>query len=263
MKSVAIAKSIIPLASKDQHFCIDESILNLMVDTAQITKTDVILEIGAGRGNLTAKLAKRSQKVIAVENDPRFEPVLRELGNSVEIIIDNALQILPVRTDFNKIVASIPYQICEPLMHFLCAAKPVELSVLLVPKNFAVNLLKHPIFSAFLKVNLIAEVPKQAFIPPPRVLSEIILIVPRMNLDEGQFIRQKLYLQRDKNVKNGLRDAIIDLYKKKHRQPFAKKQALEIAASLKLPDKLLAASIARMPLQWYELIGREIKARNI
>src|SRR3989344_1191110 len=233
-----------------------------MLKAAHLTKKDIILEIGAGTGNLTSKLAEKAKKVIAIENDSRFQPVLLQSQGNVEVIIGNALKILPQRKDFNKIVASIPYQICEPLMHYLCTAQHLKLAVLLVPKKFALNLLKHLLFSAFLQVTLVTEVAKESFNPPPKVQSEIILIKLRQKVDDDLFIRQKLYRQRHKKVKNGLRDAIIDLYWNKHQQRLSKKEALIIVDSFKLAPELLATSIARMHPKWYEIIGDKVKSRK-
>lgn len=289
MNATVFPKDLIPLAERDQHFCIDQTILEFMVQTAEITKEDVVLEIGAGLGNLTVKIAEKAKKVIAIENDSRFEKKLLALDGNVQVIMGDALVIIgdaleyhkqrqsrsiqrrrnfsiqhgldfsiQQKLGFNKIIANLPYQICEPLMHLLCRLKEIKLSVLTVPKQFAEKVKEHPVFSAFLDVKLLKDVPKTAFYQPPRVASQIIKVIPRVKLNDDQFLRQKLYLQKDKKLKNGLRDALIDWSEWKKKRRLTKKEADKIISSFDLPNKLLITTIARMHPRWYREIWLKI-----
>lgn len=244
-----------PNVLKDQHFCIDESILQTLSKTAQLKKDDIILEIGPGPGMLTREIAKHVKKLIAIELDTTLKPLLQDLPKNVDLHFGNALTILPLHKEFNKLISNLPYQICEPLLQYLTTAKHLELSVLTVPKTFAVKAQQHPIFSSFFKIEVIKDVPKEAFYPQPRVLSAIITITPIQNPTDAQFLIQKLHLQRDKKLRNGLRDALIDLYQRK-KKTLTKKQAGEIIDSFELSDKTLDTLIALLPLEVYEKIGK-------
>lgn len=68
----------------DQHLLIDEKIIDEMVDFVELNQNDVVLEIGAGSGNLTRKLSQKAGKVIALEIDKKFESDLKTLRDNVE-----------------------------------------------------------------------------------------------------------------------------------------------------------------------------------
>ena len=170
------------------------------------------------------------------------------------------MDFIPRRKDFNKVVANIPYQICEPLLKYLCTAQHVQLSLLTVPKGFAIKAQQHPIFSAFLNIEIVQEVPKEAFTPPPKVLSAIIKITPNTSKDDNAFIRRKLYLQRDKKLKNGLLETIIDLHQSKHKERLPKKKAQEMMDSLDLPViSLLEKQISRLALEEYTNLAKKVE----
>ncbi len=248
----------------DQHFCHDETILNAVIKAAHLLKKDVVLEIGPGKGDLTKKLASKVKKVIAVEIDERLKTYLQDLPQNVEVIFQDIMDIIPRRKDFNKVVANIPYQICEPLLKYLCTAKHVQLSILTVPKGFALKAQQHPIFTAFLNIEIVQDVPKEAFTPPPKVLSAIIKITPHTENDVNAFIRRKLYLQRDKKLKNGLLETIIDAYNLKHKERLPKKKAQEILDSLDLPViSLLEKPIGRLHLEDYTNLAKKVEKLNL
>src|SRR3989344_3730934 len=243
----------------DQHFLQDTSILEVIIPAAELHKSDTVLEIGPGYGILTKELVKKAAKVIAIEIDEQFADALSKY-KKVELLIGNALDILPQRDDFTKIVAAIPYQICEPLMQYLCLAKQVELSVLIVPMKFALRVQQHPLFSAFLTLEVIQEVPKEAFSPAPKVVSAVVKITPNKEDRDDLFIIRKLYWQRTKKLKNGLRDTLIDFYERKGKK-LSKKGALDLILKMDLDDVLLELLIAKLPLERYGEIVGKVKGR--
>ncbi len=248
-----------PDVLKDQHFCINQDVLRTIIKSAQLEENDVVMEIGPGLGILTLDLASKIRKVIAIELDEQLKPVLESMPENVEVIFGNALEILPRQNDFNKIVSNLPYQICEPILQYLTTAKNVELTVLTVPRIFALKAQQHPIFSAFLTITIIEEVPKEAFYPEPRVKSAIITITAKKYVSDGEFLIRKLHLQRDKKLRNGLRDALIDLYQTKSKK-LTKREALEMIDSFKLGEKMLETLIAVLPLEVYGEIVKSIAA---
>ncbi|CAG0974065.1 partial cobalt-precorrin-6B (C15)-methyltransferase, partial [Methanosarcinales archaeon] len=93
---------------KDQHFLIDEQVLGRIIEYGHINSLDTVLEIGAGFGNLTEKIALKAGKVIAIEVDPELASSLNRFDN-VEVIIGDAMkQDFP---HFNKVISNLPYSI--------------------------------------------------------------------------------------------------------------------------------------------------------
>jgi len=250
-----------PNESGDQHFCIDETVFQTILQTAELKKKDIVAEIGPGPGILTGAIAQKVKKVIAIEIDRSLTFLLDNLPKNVELVFANALTYLPPRTDFNKLISNLPYQICEPVLQYLTRAKNIEHTVLTVPKVFARKAQKHPIFSSFFEITIIKEVAKEAFYPQPRVLSAIITITPREKSTDAQFLIQKLHLQRDKKLRNGLRDALIDLHKRKKRT-LTKKQALEIIAAVHFSEKVLDTLIAKLPMKIYQELIEKYQIQN-
>jgi len=191
-----------------QNFLSNKNILEVMADAAELTKRDVVLEIGPGLGSLTEILAKRAKKVIAVEKDADLIPLLQEKfrdKKNVEIIHGDILRITPsfplilrgtkeesaplrVRGVMKyKIVANIPYYITSCFLRlFLSETKfRSKLMVLMVQKEVAKRICaqdgKESLLSlsvkAYGKPKIIRIVPRGAFTPAPNVDSAIIKIV--------------------------------------------------------------------------------------
>ncbi|MBR4030699.1 MAG: 16S rRNA (adenine(1518)-N(6)/adenine(1519)-N(6))-dimethyltransferase, partial [Clostridia bacterium] len=106
-----------------QNFLFDDFFLSKIVDSADITGEDTVLEIGPGLGVLTTRLAEKAKKVIAVEIDQNIVPVLQKLTvayNNIEIINKDILktdlkEILP-ENEKVKVVANLPYYITSPII---------------------------------------------------------------------------------------------------------------------------------------------------
>lgn len=177
-----------------QHFLIDASALDAIVDAAQIGPDDRIVEIGSGIGVLTVELLKRTPYVTTVELDARMIPLLRlyiELdpdarsrSRDVTVINDNALNV-PFPSDPYKIVANIPYHITSPLLRraFLESPRPPTSLTLLIQKEVAENIcntkdagLLTIVVALFGKPRMVKHVPPGSFLPPPKVDSAIIHI---------------------------------------------------------------------------------------
>ncbi|GIW62289.1 MAG: hypothetical protein KatS3mg090_0115 [Patescibacteria group bacterium] len=90
IKTLLKKHRIEPDPLKDQFFLADYRVIKKMVSFADLNKNDVVLEIGAGIGNLTSELTKRSGKVIAFEIDERFKPFLAKLPQNVEVHFKSA-----------------------------------------------------------------------------------------------------------------------------------------------------------------------------
>ena len=196
-----------------QHFLVDQSILEKIVEAANITPEDNIIEIGPGIGVLTKELLERAAEVTAIELDPRMIPLIREYvrineqtnkrTNVLTIIQDNALKV-PMPTEPYKIVANIPYHITSPLLQhvFLESDTPPTSMTLLIQKEVADRIcdtknagLLTIIVALFGKATKVINVPPSAFLPPPKVDSAVIHIdCYKEPLADAQTIQQVLKL---------------------------------------------------------------------
>ena len=185
-----------------QHFLVDRTVLDKIIKTANLKKTDTILEIGPGVGTLTIELAKQSRKVIAVEKDKRLliplQSVLRGFSN-VRIINEDILNYSLPTTNY-KLIADIPYYITgEVIKRFLTAKVKPSLIVLLVQKEVAKRIVAGPGKMSLLALSvqlygdpeIIADVPRSVFFPAPDVDSAILKIEvfkkTKIEVDEKDF----------------------------------------------------------------------------
>lgn len=174
-----------------QHFLIDQSVLDAIIEAAQIHPDDRIVEIGPGIGVLTRALLQRTPHVTAVEIDPRFprliEAYLRRDNRNLPmptIILGNALDIV-MPTEPYKIVANIPYHITSPLLRhtFLeSAVHPTSLT-LLIQREVAEKIcddhdkgLLTIIVGLFGTPRIVRHVNSLCFLPPPAVESSVLHI---------------------------------------------------------------------------------------
>jgi 16S rRNA (adenine1518-N6/adenine1519-N6)-dimethyltransferase len=240
----------------DQHFLMDEKAIEELIRAAQLTKQDIVIEIGAGTGNITKILAEHVKKVIALELDERFKPILQTLPANVEIHYEDGIEFLKKNLIGNKIIANIPYQLAEPLLRLLCTAHHIECICLVVPKSFAENILKHSIFSSFFDAKIMHEVPKKAFYPEPDTNSVIVRITPKH--DALSYIPQQLYLQRDKKLKNALREMLIS-YHKLHKKDITKNNARELIEKMNIEEEKLNTRIVLISEEIFSEITRKVK----
>src|SRR5664280_3415959 len=124
---------------KGQNYLIDHNVLSQIIQSADLSKKDTILEIGAGIGTLTIPLAKDAGNVIAVEQDRKIAQILiKRLDklhiSNVEVVVGDATKIdFP---KFNKVVSNLPYKISSPIT-FKILEKKFELAVLMYQMEFA------------------------------------------------------------------------------------------------------------------------------
>ncbi len=180
-----------PSKGMGQNFLVDRPTLNKIIAVAELTKEDVILEVGPGLGTLTQELAKRVKKVIAVEKDAKMIEMLKENlkdYKNIEIIKGDILKFSSSQLQASsfKVVANIPYYLTSPLIRkFLEDKNPPEQIILMVQKEIAQKICAKPPRMSLLSVsvqfyaspNIITYVSKNCFWPRPKVDSAIIKIV--------------------------------------------------------------------------------------
>ena len=215
-----------------QNFLIDDNILTEIIDSADITKDDTVLEIGPGIGTLTEELCKNAGQVIAVEIDSNLIPILEDtLFNYSNITIVNN-DILKVDIDrlteeYNngerfKVVANLPYYITSPIiMELLERRLPIESITLMVQKEVAERMTACPgtrdygslslAVQYYTSPEIICTVSPNCFMPKPKVDSSVIKLIvneePPYDVKDEELlfhIIRASFNQRRKTLANGL-----------------------------------------------------------
>lgn len=221
------AEGLRPRKSLSQNFLTDAAALDAIVDAAELSPGDRVVEIGPGLGVLTRRLLAVGASVVAVELDARLAEYLRrELGDveRFELIEADALDLHP-RDLFAgepfKLVANIPYHITSPLLHaFLEGERPPEITVLLVQAEVAERVAAPPGRMSYLSVfvqnvalaQIVERVPASAFEPAPEVDSAILRLWRRdspevpVGPERERLYRvvQAAFRQRRKQIHNSL-----------------------------------------------------------
>ena len=219
-----------------QNFLIDDSALQDIVDGANISQDDLVIEIGPGLGSLTQLLLEKAKKVICIELDKKMIKILKErflAYNNIEIINEDILRInldelikqeREENTDLKnvKIVANLPYYITTPIiMKLVENGLDIESITVMIQKEVAERLIAIPgeketgaiTYSIYYycESKKIREVENSCFIPEPEVTSEVINLKLREN-PAVQVIDKKVmfniiksaYMQRRKTLLNSL-----------------------------------------------------------
>ena len=215
-----------------QNFLSDTGVLNRIIQAAEITREDCVLEIGPGLGTMTRCLAERAGEVVAVEIDKNLIPILKEnLSDYDNVTLINA-DILKV--DINKIVeeknagrpvkvvANLPYYITTPIIMGLFESHvPLKSITVMVQKEVADRMQVGPgtkdygalslAVQYYAKPEIVANVPPNCFIPRPNVGSAVIRLTrhqepPVKVEDEARLfaIIRAAFNQRRKTLVNAL-----------------------------------------------------------
>lgn len=187
------AKAIRPSKRMGQHFLIRRTVLRKIIESSELKREDIVLEIGAGMGTLTRELAQRVKKVMAVEKDPKLVEILREVlkdSQNVEIIQQDILKFQVLSFKFQegyKVISNLPYSIAtEVIRKFLELKKPPRLMVLMVQKEVGKRICSEPpmmerlgvLVQARAEVKILEIIKKSSFWPQPKVDSVILKILP-------------------------------------------------------------------------------------
>ena len=212
-----------------QHFLIDKTLIRFMVEAADLTRGDIVLEVGAGYGSLTAPLASSSGKVIAVERDPSLFRILSEKlveFNNVELLRGDVFSVKVPR--FDKVVSSLPYCISAKFVKWLLR-RNFKLCILVLQKEFASKLASEPGSRKYcsltalarheMDVSILEYISPTAFSPPPKVTSCVVKLnrmQPLYSIDRDfQFFYEDmvnyLFSQKRKLVRSAVRRFIESL----------------------------------------------------
>ncbi|AWM39451.1 Ribosomal RNA adenine dimethylase [Gemmata obscuriglobus] len=235
------AHGLSPKSKLGQNFLIDLNLLDLIVRTAELDKSDAVLEVGTGTGSLTAKLADPAGVVVTVEVDRSIQPVAKEIvggRSNVRFVFGDALakksELNPdmlstwdaaakeVGCTRKKLVANLPYVIATPLISNLLIGHPeIERMVVMVQWEIAERMKAVPntkdynalsvLVQSVADVETVRKVAPTNFHPRPKVDSAIVLIKPNAekrakvgDVMKFRIFLRDLYVHRRKNLRQAL-----------------------------------------------------------
>ncbi len=193
-----------PNKALGQHWLKDRLVLEAIADSAELARDDTVLEIGPGLGTLTSVLLARVERVIAVEYDAELARKLPGQFPGKQLDVVNAdfltFNLAPLPEGY-KVVANVPYYITQKIIErLLQATYSPETMVLLVQREVAEKLAASPgkltAVAAKLQfdydVQLGTRVPKEYFLPPPKVDSQVV-ICKRAHVSKYVYNRDSIY----------------------------------------------------------------------
>ena len=183
-----------------QNLLTDKNIINKIVNSIDINKDDIVLEIGPGLGAITVELSKKAKKVVCVEKDKEMIEKLKEkVGDNVEIINADALEFIK-NTDLEKykVVANIPYYITSSIIQGLLESdnQPSDI-YLMIQKEVGHRICAKPGDMSVLAISvqyyaipkILFNVSKNSFYPAPKVDSAFIQIKPNGTKRNDEFFK--------------------------------------------------------------------------
>lgn len=231
VKSLLAAHGIHPKKRFGQNFLIDRNVLDRLLDAAEIGQDSQVLEIGPGLGVVTLEAASRAGKVVCVEVDKDFAPILRETladQPNVEIVIRDFLDV-EIEEFISEcgagrwtVIANLPYYITTPILTKLVDAKDCFGSILLMVQREVARRLRggagtedYGSISVFTQyhctIETVMKVSRNVFYPIPDVDSELVKLVVREKpavdvTDEALFFRivKAAFGKRRKTLLNAL-----------------------------------------------------------
>lgn len=265
-KSIMKQNGIRANKSLGQNFLINKDVLESIVNSSEISKDDMVIEIGPGLGTLTKYLLEKAGEVLCIEIDSKMIKILNNRFNqyeNFEIINEDVLKV-----DLNKIinekkrkgkvkkvkiVANLPYYITTPIIMKLLEDKlDIESITVMIQKEVAERLIAVPgeketgaityTVYYYCESEKIMEVPNSSFIPEPEVTSEVIKMKlrskPAVEIENPKImfmIIKSAFMQRRKTLLNALTNTKVFL---------SKEEGLEILKKLNLGENIRAENLS-------------------
>ena len=265
LREALAAHGLMAKKSFGQHFLLDLNITRKIARLAEVGAGDTVIEVGPGPGGLTRALLETGARVIAVEKDARFAPLLEDLaaasGGALQLVIGDALvadEAALAGGGPAHVVSNLPYNVGTPLLiKWLTGPWTPASLTLMFQKEVADRIAAPPGGSAYGRLAVIAQatsdarvvmdVPARAFTPPPKIDSAVVRLTPRADrpsperLAALQTLTAAAFGQRRKMLRASLKPlggealalaAALD--------PQARAETIDVAGFLRLTDAWLA-----------------------
>lgn len=224
-----------------QNFLIDLNLVDFIVRAAELTRADLVLEIGSGTGSLTAKLAEQAGSVLTVEIDPAFYELAKETvhgHDNVRVLHGDALKnknlmnpdvltnLYEMKEKYQaqriKLISNLPYAVATPVIsNLLILGTDIERMVVTVQWEIAEKMIARPstkdygalavMVQSLADTEILRKLPPTVFWPRPQVESGIVMIRPNAekrariaDVQRFRFFLRDLYSHRRKNLRGGL-----------------------------------------------------------
>ena len=238
-----------------QNFLIDSHVLEKIMDAAQITKEDFVLEIGPGIGTMTQYLAEAAREVAAVEIDHSLIPILKDTlkdWDNVTIINDDILKvdIRKLALEKNdgkpvKVVANLPYYITTPIIMGLFENQvPISSITVMVQKEVADRMQVGPgtkdygalslAVQYYARPEIVANVPPNCFMPRPKVGSAVIRLEKYEN-PPVQVEDEKLMFRIIRASFNQRRKTLVNSLKNSNELSYSKEEIESVLEKIGIP----------------------------
>lgn len=241
-----------------QNFLIDSNILENIVDAAEITKEDFVLEIGPGIGTMTQYLCEAARQVVAVEIDKMLIPILEDTlsqYDNIEVINQDVLKV-----DINslareknngkpiKVVANLPYYITTPIiMGLFESGVPIDSITIMVQKEVADRMQTGPgskdygalslAVQYYADAKVMLNVSASCFMPRPNVDSAVIKLT-RHKTPVVEVKDEKLMFQVIRASFNQRRKTLVNGLKNSPELDFSKEEILSAIAAIGKPETI-------------------------
>lgn len=252
-----------------QNFLISDAVLTNIVKKSEFKQNDIVLEIGAGTGNLTQKLLPIVKQIIAIEIDKSLCEILKKENHSNIIIINEDILNLNLKElikkyKINKIIGNLPYYIATKIIRELLNL-PYKQAILMFQKEVAERIIakannkQYGILSVisqfYADVKIILKVKKENFFPKPKVDSSIIKFTPSRKIkvkDEKVFLQvvKAAFGHRRKTLINSLlqsltinREKLINIFNQLNIPLNIRAENLSIKSFGELSDEFLKQNI--------------------
>jgi 16S rRNA (adenine1518-N6/adenine1519-N6)-dimethyltransferase len=249
-----------------QHFLLDLNITRKIARLAELNPGDRVIEVGPGPGGLTRALLETGARVTAIEKDPRFGPLLDDLGAAVPerftLVVGDALEADEARLAEDQpahVVANLPYNVGTALLiKWLTGPwRPAALTLMfqkevaeriVAPVNGGAYGRLAVITQATCEARIVMEVGARAFTPPPKVDSAVVRLTPRPDrpsdhrLNALQTVTAAAFGQRRKMLRASLKGLGGErLIAAARLDPQARAETIDVTGFLRLADAWIAA----------------------
>ncbi|MGB9643159.1 MAG: 16S rRNA (adenine(1518)-N(6)/adenine(1519)-N(6))-dimethyltransferase RsmA [Candidatus Ratteibacteria bacterium] len=270
LQQLLASNKIFPKKQLGQNFLIDRNIRDKIVSFANITKNDIVVEIGPGLGALTGTIAEKAKFVYGFEKDRKLVKILHNIVSNLSNVFIEEKDFLELDENFFrkfeskiKVIGNLPYYVASPILFKLLEIRNYwQLAVVMIPEEVAIRIISKPgdknfglmavLFSLLTNCSICYKVSGSVFYPEPEINSVIMRILSRekpdieiKNPETFWEILPKLYIQRRKTILNVVsnsfkldKNSADTILKKAGIQPTLRSHQIELDKMLTLVERI-------------------------